>query len=191
AHTAGRRPAGAERGPRAGPPVQRVRRPGRVGAQEPARDAAVVQSSDQSLLATGGAGQEPGATPNGRDVPPGTDRAPHGIADRSHLVVAYATTKSIDLTPFGFTPTESLVYGTLLGLGPATGYQVARAAPRFGSRHPGAAPRRRGRRHRRTRRGQCPSRNPDPARGGRPVRHHGDRRRRAHPGVVELPPAHR
>jgi sugar-specific transcriptional regulator TrmB len=34
----------------------------------------------------------------------------------------------IDLTPFGFTPTESLVYATLLRLGPATGYAVARGA---------------------------------------------------------------
>ena len=34
---------------------------------------------------------------------------------------------SIDLTPFGFTPTESLVYAALLKLGPATGYGVARA----------------------------------------------------------------
>ena len=34
----------------------------------------------------------------------------------------------IDLTPFGFTPTESLVYGTLLRLGPSTGYAVARGA---------------------------------------------------------------
>src|SRR2546422_957246 len=33
-----------------------------------------------------------------------------------------------DLTPFGFPPTESLVYRTLLRLGPATGYAVARAA---------------------------------------------------------------
>src|SRR5712692_3684732 len=32
-----------------------------------------------------------------------------------------------DLTPFGFTATESLVYTTLLRLGPATGYAVARA----------------------------------------------------------------
>jgi sugar-specific transcriptional regulator TrmB len=35
---------------------------------------------------------------------------------------------TLDLTPFGFTPTESLVYATLLRLGPATGYAVARAA---------------------------------------------------------------
>ena len=35
---------------------------------------------------------------------------------------------SPDLTPFGFTPTESLVYATLLRLGPATGYAVARGA---------------------------------------------------------------
>jgi sugar-specific transcriptional regulator TrmB len=34
----------------------------------------------------------------------------------------------LDLTPFGFTPTESLVYSTLLRLGPSTGYAVARAA---------------------------------------------------------------
>jgi sugar-specific transcriptional regulator TrmB len=33
-----------------------------------------------------------------------------------------------DLTPFGFTPTESLVYATLLRLGPSTGYAVARSA---------------------------------------------------------------
>ncbi|HEY6092532.1 MAG TPA: helix-turn-helix domain-containing protein [Gemmatimonadales bacterium] len=33
----------------------------------------------------------------------------------------------IDLTPFGFTPTESAVYATLLRLGPSTGYAVARA----------------------------------------------------------------
>jgi sugar-specific transcriptional regulator TrmB len=32
----------------------------------------------------------------------------------------------IDLTPFGFTPTESLAYGALLGLGPASGYGVAK-----------------------------------------------------------------
>lgn len=31
-----------------------------------------------------------------------------------------------DLTPFGFTPTESLVYQALLKLGPSTGYAVAR-----------------------------------------------------------------
>jgi HTH-type transcriptional regulator, sugar sensing transcriptional regulator len=31
-----------------------------------------------------------------------------------------------DLTPFGFTATESRVYGALLELGPATGYAVAR-----------------------------------------------------------------
>ena len=35
---------------------------------------------------------------------------------------------SVDLAPFGFTRTESLVYATLLTLGPATGYGVARAA---------------------------------------------------------------
>ena len=34
---------------------------------------------------------------------------------------------SVDLTPFGFTPTESLVYGALLRLGPSTGYAVAHA----------------------------------------------------------------
>lgn len=35
---------------------------------------------------------------------------------------------SLDLTAFGFTPTESLAYATLLRLGPATGYAVARAS---------------------------------------------------------------
>jgi len=34
----------------------------------------------------------------------------------------------IDLTPFGFTPTESLVYEVLLTSGPGTGYAIARAA---------------------------------------------------------------
>lgn len=33
-----------------------------------------------------------------------------------------------DLTPFGFTPTESLVYEVLLTGGPGTGYAIARAA---------------------------------------------------------------
>jgi len=33
--------------------------------------------------------------------------------------------QAVDLTPFGFTPTESLVYGTLLSLGPSTGYALA------------------------------------------------------------------
>jgi len=36
--------------------------------------------------------------------------------------------KIVDLTPFGFTPTESLVYATLLRLGPTTGYAVALAS---------------------------------------------------------------
>jgi HTH-type transcriptional regulator, sugar sensing transcriptional regulator len=35
---------------------------------------------------------------------------------------------SIDLTHFGFTPTESLVYQVLLSGGPGTGYAIARAA---------------------------------------------------------------
>jgi sugar-specific transcriptional regulator TrmB len=35
---------------------------------------------------------------------------------------------SIDLTRFGFTPTESLVYEVLLKGGPGTGYAIARAA---------------------------------------------------------------
>src|SRR2546428_12976160 len=34
---------------------------------------------------------------------------------------------TIDLTPFGFTATESLVYAALLRLGPSTGYGGARA----------------------------------------------------------------
>ncbi len=35
---------------------------------------------------------------------------------------------SIDLTPFGFTPTESLVYEVMLTGGPGTGYSIARSA---------------------------------------------------------------
>jgi len=35
---------------------------------------------------------------------------------------------ALDLSPFGFTQTESRVYGALLELGPTTGYAVARAA---------------------------------------------------------------
>ena len=34
----------------------------------------------------------------------------------------------LDLTPFGYTPTESLVYEVLLTEGPGTGYAIARAA---------------------------------------------------------------
>src|SRR5204862_6805579 len=34
---------------------------------------------------------------------------------------------TVDLTPFGFTATESAVYAALLRLGPATGYGVGRA----------------------------------------------------------------
>jgi len=33
----------------------------------------------------------------------------------------------LDLTPFGFTPTETQAYGALLTLGPSSGYAVARA----------------------------------------------------------------
>jgi sugar-specific transcriptional regulator TrmB len=35
---------------------------------------------------------------------------------------------TLDLTPFGFTPTEGLVYQVLLTNGPGTGYAIARAA---------------------------------------------------------------
>ncbi len=34
----------------------------------------------------------------------------------------------LDLTPFGFTPTEGVVYKVLLRDGPGTGYAIARAA---------------------------------------------------------------
>lgn len=37
-------------------------------------------------------------------------------------------TTAPDLTGFGFTPTESLLYGVLLRTGPSTGYAIARAA---------------------------------------------------------------
>ncbi|HEX4599903.1 MAG TPA: helix-turn-helix domain-containing protein [Gemmatimonadales bacterium] len=36
--------------------------------------------------------------------------------------------RALDLTPFGFTPTESRVYAALLRLGPVTGYAAAHAA---------------------------------------------------------------
>lgn len=39
-----------------------------------------------------------------------------------------ADASPIDLTAFGFTPTEGLVYGVLLRDGPGTGYAVARSA---------------------------------------------------------------
>lgn len=43
------------------------------------------------------------------------------------LVVLITTTMpSLDLTPFGFTATESRVYGVLLRRGPSTGYAVAK-----------------------------------------------------------------
>src|SRR6478736_8377880 len=35
---------------------------------------------------------------------------------------------AIDLTPFGFTPTESKMYTTLVSFGPGTGYALAQAA---------------------------------------------------------------
>lgn len=35
---------------------------------------------------------------------------------------------TLDLTPFDFTPTESLVYGVLVTAGPGTGYAIARTA---------------------------------------------------------------
>src|SRR6266567_4526836 len=63
---------------------------------------------------------------------------------------------SVDLTPFGFTPTESQVYGALLRLGPSTGYAVAHAtrlAPRPRAHH-----RRAPGRGRRARRGEQPRR---------------------------------
>lgn len=37
-------------------------------------------------------------------------------------------TARLDLTPFGFTPTEGLIYEVLLTGGPGTGYTIARAA---------------------------------------------------------------
>ena len=36
--------------------------------------------------------------------------------------------RTLNLMPFGFTPTESLVYQVLLTTGPGTGYGIARAA---------------------------------------------------------------
>lgn len=52
-----------------------------------------------------------------------------GVTWRSSLSnYSVLTPIGLDLTPFGFTPTESRVYETLLSLGPASGYAVARAA---------------------------------------------------------------
>src|SRR3989449_11649250 len=39
----------------------------------------------------------------------------------------YAMPSEFNLTPFGFTATESLAYAALLRLGPSTGYAVAHA----------------------------------------------------------------
>jgi len=36
--------------------------------------------------------------------------------------------ETLDLTPFGFTPTESKMYSTLVSFGPGTGYALAQAA---------------------------------------------------------------
>lgn len=47
------------------------------------------------------------------------------LSRRNRIVVS--TTTMLDLTPFGFTPTESHAYATLLDLGPSSGYAVARA----------------------------------------------------------------
>ena len=44
------------------------------------------------------------------------------------MVSNTTTMSSLDLTPFGFTPTESKVYQVLLTSGPGTGYAVARSA---------------------------------------------------------------
>ncbi|TFH66263.1 MAG: TrmB family transcriptional regulator [Gemmatimonadales bacterium] len=44
------------------------------------------------------------------------------------MVVVHTTPVPLDLTPFDFTPTESLVYGVLVTRGPGTGYAVARTA---------------------------------------------------------------
>lgn len=43
------------------------------------------------------------------------------------IVVVVTVTTTIDLTPFGFTNTESRVYNALLGLGPSSGYAIAQA----------------------------------------------------------------
>lgn len=42
------------------------------------------------------------------------------------LVVVIATMLDIDLTPFGFTPTENLAYSALLEHGPSSGYALAK-----------------------------------------------------------------
>src|SRR4029077_6182307 len=78
--------------------------------------------------------QEPRAAPDRRHLSARTDLPPARHSGRDRLagaqVVAYTTTKmpgSVDVTPFGFPPTESQVYGALLRLGPSTGYAVAHA----------------------------------------------------------------
>ena len=52
------------------------------------------------------------------------DREAAGLAPRVFLTMA----GRLDLTPFGFTPTEGLIYEVLLTGGPGTGYTIARAA---------------------------------------------------------------
>ncbi len=44
------------------------------------------------------------------------------------MVAWHTPAVTLDLTPFDFTPTESLVYGVLVTAGPGTGYAIARTA---------------------------------------------------------------
>ena len=73
-------------------------------------------SDPMDISAAGMPGLAPLPLHGSNDLAPGT-RHP-----------APVTTTHLDLTPFGFTPTESLIYEVLLTGGPGTGYAIARTA---------------------------------------------------------------
>src|SRR6185295_16453684 len=122
ADAAGYRPPGSERVEGARPAVQRVHRPGDLESLGPAHDAEVRKPCGVALFPARGTWKESCPASDGRHVPAFLDREALGSSAQRHIEVVFATTVSPDLTPFGFTPTESLVYTVLLRLGPSTGY---------------------------------------------------------------------
>ncbi len=108
----------------AGAAHERVRRAGRLAAGRDQGGAEDGRPDDLALLAAADRGPHGGGAPGGRHVPA---RA-HRPAARNGGGVHVTAAQRLDLTPFGFTPTESLVYEVLLTGGPGTGYAIARTA---------------------------------------------------------------